>query len=163
GKTIAFTRGATTSEAVQIDHVVALANAWQTGAQGWDAAKRTAFANDQRELLAVDGPLNEQKGSGDAATWLPPDTSYRCAYVARAGPQASACSCTGAGSRPCSYGQLQGGSVLQAGGRGQDHHRKQRADHHVHRLEQRRAPALVRGIRQSALAEWPSPTLGGGL
>jgi Protein of unknown function (DUF1524) len=83
GRTIAFRRGATTSTAVQIDHVVALGDAWQTGAQRWDAATRTAFANDPRELLAVDGPLNEQKGDGDAATWLPPNKAYRCAYVAR--------------------------------------------------------------------------------
>jgi hypothetical protein len=83
GKSIAFQRGATTSTAVQIDHVVALADAWQTGAQQWDAGKRTAFANDLRELLAVDGPLNEQKGDGDAATWLPPSKDHRCAYVAR--------------------------------------------------------------------------------
>jgi hypothetical protein len=83
GRTIAFTRGATTSEAVQIDHVVALSDAWQTGAQGWNVAKRTAFANDGLNLLAVDGPLNEAKGDGDAATWLPPNKSYRCDYVAR--------------------------------------------------------------------------------
>jgi Excalibur calcium-binding domain len=42
-----------------------------------------AFANDGLELLAVDGPLNGQKSDGDAATWLPPNRSYRCAYVAR--------------------------------------------------------------------------------
>jgi hypothetical protein len=83
GRAIAFQRGVATSTAVQIDHVVALGDAWQTGAQAWDTATRTRFANDPRELLAVDGPLNEQKGDGDAATWLPPNRSYRCAYVAR--------------------------------------------------------------------------------
>jgi hypothetical protein len=83
GHAIAFRRGVTTSSAVQIDHVVALGDAWQTGAQGWSVATRTAFANDPRNLLAVDGPLNEQKGDGDAATWLPPNKAYRCAYVAR--------------------------------------------------------------------------------
>lgn len=83
GTTIAFTRGQGTSEAVQIDHVVALSDAWQKGAQQWDDATRVAFANDPRNLLAVDGPLNEQKSDGDAATWLPPNTAYRCAYVAR--------------------------------------------------------------------------------
>src|SRR4051812_43728447 len=82
-RSIAFQRGATTSDDVQIDHVVALSDAWQTGAQAWDVNKRTAFANDQLNLLAVDGPLNEAKGDGDAATWLPPNMSYRCAYVAR--------------------------------------------------------------------------------
>ncbi|GAB3454747.1 DUF3761 domain-containing protein [Kineococcus endophyticus] len=83
GDAIAFTRGGSTSSAVQVDHVVALSNAWQTGAQSWDAATRTAFANDPLGLLAVDGPLNEQKGDGDAATWLPPNTAFRCDYVAR--------------------------------------------------------------------------------
>jgi hypothetical protein len=83
GDTIAFRRGEGTSDDVQIDHVVALSDAWQKGAQRWDADERTAFANDPLNLLAVDGPLNMQKSDGDAATWLPPNTSYRCAYVAR--------------------------------------------------------------------------------
>ena len=83
GRTIEFRRGEDTSDDVQIDHVVALSDAWQKGAQGWDADRRTAFANDPLNLLAVDGPLNMQKGDGDAATWLPPNASYRCAYVAR--------------------------------------------------------------------------------
>lgn len=81
GKTIEFVRGVGTSEAVQIDHLVALSDAWQKGAQQWTADKREQFANDPVELLAVDGPTNEQKGDGDAATWLPPNKSYRCAYV----------------------------------------------------------------------------------
>ncbi|TFV59617.1 DUF1524 domain-containing protein [Geodermatophilus sp. DF01-2] len=83
GRTIEFRRGQDTSDDVQIDHVVALSDAWQKGAQGWDADRRTAFANDPLNLLAVDGPLNMQKGDGDAATWLPPHTAFRCAYVAR--------------------------------------------------------------------------------
>ncbi|SET59306.1 GmrSD restriction endonuclease domain-containing protein [Geodermatophilus poikilotrophus] len=83
GRTIEFRRGEETSDDVQIDHVVALSDAWQKGAQGWDADRRTTFANDPLNLLAVDGPLNMQKGDGDAATWLPPNTAYRCAYVAR--------------------------------------------------------------------------------
>lgn len=83
GQVINFTRGQETSKAVQIDHVVALSDAWQTGAQGLDGATRTAFANDPENLLAVDGPANQQKGDGDAATWLPSNTSYRCTYVAK--------------------------------------------------------------------------------
>jgi hypothetical protein len=83
GTVIAFTRGQATSAAVQIDHVVPLGDAWQTGAQAWPADRRRAFANDPQELLAVSGRLNEQKGDGDAATWLPPAVGYRCAYVAR--------------------------------------------------------------------------------
>ena len=81
--TINFQRGQGTSDDVQIDHVVALSDAWQKGAQQLDGGKRTAFANDPLNLLAVDGPLNMQKGDGDAASWLPPNRSYRCAYVAR--------------------------------------------------------------------------------
>lgn len=83
GRTIAFVRGVGTSSDVQIDHVVALADAWQKGAQRWDAATRARFGNDPLNLLAVDGPLNQSKGAGDAATWLPPHKPYRCAYVAR--------------------------------------------------------------------------------
>ena len=83
GSTIRFVRGQGTSDAVQIDHVVALSDAWQKGARSWDAAERARFANDPLELLAVDGPTNSAKGDGDAATWLPPDTAYRCTYVQR--------------------------------------------------------------------------------
>ncbi|NUU31505.1 DUF1524 domain-containing protein [Arthrobacter sp. C9C5] len=82
-KLINFLRGAGTSSAVQIDHVVALSDAWQKGAQRLSAAQRLAFANDPLNLLAVDGPANMQKSDGDAATWLPPSKPYRCAYVAR--------------------------------------------------------------------------------
>lgn len=83
GRTIHFVRGVTTSIAVQIEHVVALSDAWQTGAQQLTGAERIDLANDPLELLAVDGPTNEAKGDGDAATWLPPNKSFRCAYVAR--------------------------------------------------------------------------------
>ena len=78
-----FLRGSSTSSAVQIDHVVALSDAWQKGAQQLTEAQRLAFANDPLNLLAVDGPANQQKSDGDAATWLPPNKSYRCDYVAR--------------------------------------------------------------------------------
>ncbi|WP_426593954.1 GmrSD restriction endonuclease domain-containing protein [Cellulomonas sp. McL0617] len=83
GRAIAFVRGEETSSAVQIDHVVALSDAWQKGAQAWDLTRRETFGNDPLNLLAVDGPLNTQKGDGDAATWLPPNKAFRCAYVAR--------------------------------------------------------------------------------
>lgn len=83
GQKIAFVRGEDTSEAVQIDHVVALSDAWQKGARQWDDALRAEFANDPLNLLAVDGPSNQQKGDGDAATWLPPNKPFRCQYVAR--------------------------------------------------------------------------------
>ncbi|MEQ3554697.1 HNH endonuclease family protein [Pseudonocardia nematodicida] len=83
GKTIEFTRGQDTSTAVQIDHVVALSDAWQKGAQQLDPQTREMIGNDPLNLIAVDGPTNARKGDGDAATWLPPDAGYRCAYVAR--------------------------------------------------------------------------------
>ncbi|AKV55998.1 putative extracellular deoxyribonuclease [Bifidobacterium actinocoloniiforme DSM 22766] len=83
GKTIAFTRGARTSAQVQIDHVVALEDAWQSGASEWDQARRYQLGNDPYNLLAVDGPSNQEKGSASAAYWLPPQASYRCDYVAR--------------------------------------------------------------------------------
>lgn len=83
GETIAFTRGASTSAEVQIDHVVALSDAWQKGAQQLSAEQREALANDPLELLAVSGEANQQKSDGDAATWLPSNRSFRCQYVAR--------------------------------------------------------------------------------
>ena len=82
GETINFLRGNVTSMEVQIDHVVALSNAWQTGAFKLSVAQRTALANDPLNLFAVKGRLNSQKSDGDAATWLPPVKSFRCAYVA---------------------------------------------------------------------------------
>ena len=83
GEQIPFLRGETTSALIQIDHVVALSNAWQTGAFSLSLKVRTALANDPLNLLAVKGVLNSQKSDGDAATWLPPNKSYRCDYVAR--------------------------------------------------------------------------------
>ncbi len=83
GTTIAFARGKDTSDLVQIDHVVALSNAWQTGAQLLSPERRVEFANDPLELLAVDGAANQAKSDGDAATWLPANKAFRCQYVAR--------------------------------------------------------------------------------
>lgn len=83
GKTILFQRGGITSQAVQIDHVVALSDAWQKGAQQLTLLERISLANDPLELLAVDGVANQQKGDSDAATWLPPNRAFRCQYVAR--------------------------------------------------------------------------------
>lgn len=83
GKTIQFQRGPETSQLVQIDHVVALSDAWQKGAQQLTPEQRVQLANDPLNLLAVDGPANQAKGDGDAATWLPENKSFRCQYVAR--------------------------------------------------------------------------------
>jgi hypothetical protein len=82
-KIITFQRGETSSQSVQIDHVVALSNAWQTGAQQLSTAERVNLANDPLELLAVEGAANQQKSDGDAATWLPSNKAFRCQYVAR--------------------------------------------------------------------------------
>lgn len=72
-----------TSSAVQIDHVVALSDAWQKGAQQLSVETRKRLANDPLNLLAVDGPANRQKSDGDAATWLPKNKAFRCEYVER--------------------------------------------------------------------------------
>ncbi len=81
GTTIHFVKGDGTL--VDIDHVVALGNAWVTGAFNWPIKKRAAIATDPLNLLPVDASANRQKGDGDAATWLPSNKSYRCQYVAR--------------------------------------------------------------------------------
>ncbi|MER6469008.1 HNH endonuclease family protein [Streptomyces collinus] len=79
GKDITYRRG---RSQVDIDHVVALSDAWQKGAKYWDAGKRIALANDPLNLIAVDASTNRGKGDGDTATWVPPNKSYRCSYVA---------------------------------------------------------------------------------
>jgi hypothetical protein len=81
GQDVPFQRGA--GDQVDIDHVVALGNAWVTGAFRFDIRTRAALANDPLDLLAVDLHTNRSKGDGDAATWLPPYRPFRCAYVAR--------------------------------------------------------------------------------
>ncbi len=80
---IAFRRGAATSTRVQIDHVVALGDAWRSGAQQLSGTQRQGLANDPLNLLAVDGSANMQKSDSDAASWLPANKAFRCAYVAR--------------------------------------------------------------------------------
>ena len=83
GTSFAFQRGPGSSAEVQIDHMVSLSDAWQTGAQQWDEFTRRNFANDPRNLQATLGWVNQQKGDGDAATWLPPNNGYRCTFVSR--------------------------------------------------------------------------------
>ncbi|MFD7980536.1 HNH endonuclease family protein [Streptomyces sp. NPDC059071] len=80
GRSVDYVRG---RSKVDIDHVVALSDAWQKGAQKWDPGTRLRFANDPLNLLAVDSTANRRKSDGDAATWLPPNKAYRCTYVAR--------------------------------------------------------------------------------
>jgi len=83
GRGIDFVRGARTSAAVQIDHFVPLSWAWQHGAWAWSDARRERLATDLDELQAVDGPSNQEKSDQGPATWLPPDSAYRCLYVTR--------------------------------------------------------------------------------
>lgn len=83
GKTINYKRGPKTSPLVQIDHVVALGDAWRSGAYQWSASKRQEFANDPNNLLAVDGQANQDKESSRADQWMPPRQEYWCEYATR--------------------------------------------------------------------------------
>jgi len=83
GVTIDFVRSPDTSKAIEIDHVVALADAWYKGARAWDPQRRMDFANDPRNLLAVSPKANFDKAFRDAASWLPPNEAFRCDFVAR--------------------------------------------------------------------------------
>ncbi|MGY0538996.1 HNH endonuclease family protein [Nocardioides sp. YJ-D4] len=70
------------AQAVQIDHIVPLSEAWRSGASGWSQDRRRAFANDLGNLLAVDGPTNMSKSDDDPAGWRP-RKGFQCAYAAR--------------------------------------------------------------------------------
>lgn len=83
GVTIHFTRGPDTSPLVQIDHVVALGDAWRSGAYQWSDSQRQEFANDPNNLLAVQGQANQDKESSRADQWMPPRREYWCDYVTR--------------------------------------------------------------------------------
>lgn len=85
GSTILFVVGGgpTNDGGIQIDHVVALANAWVSGADAWDSTTLQTFGNDPLNLLAVDGDANQSKGSGNASQWLPQNFEFHCEYVAR--------------------------------------------------------------------------------
>jgi hypothetical protein len=78
--TIAFTRGEQVGAAVQIDHIVPLAYAWDLGARSWTEPQRVRFANDPANLLAVDGQANQDKGDQPPATWMPPNHAFWCQY-----------------------------------------------------------------------------------
>jgi len=81
GTRIRFEKGGASE--VDVDHVVALGNAWVTGAATWPFRQRVALANDPLNLLAAQSAANRAKGDGDAATWLPPRAAVHCIYVAR--------------------------------------------------------------------------------
>jgi hypothetical protein len=78
GESIAFVRGPGTSEAVQIEHVVSLSDAWHKGARDWDEQGRRDFANDPHNLFAVGAKANSDKAFRDANAWLPPNVAFRC-------------------------------------------------------------------------------------
>lgn len=73
----------TAASDVDIDHLVPLAEAWDSGASKWTTAQREALANDvtRPQLLAVTDNVNQSKGDKDPAEWMPSLTSYRCTYV----------------------------------------------------------------------------------
>lgn len=83
GKFIQFRRGSKSSAEVQIDHVVALSDAWQKGAAELSPSRREELSNDPLELLAVSASANQQKSGSDAASWLPTFKPFRCQYIAR--------------------------------------------------------------------------------
>lgn len=84
GRMIEFRRGKTTSALIQIEHVVALKNAWDSGAYAWTTQERINFANDPEVLIAVDGPENQSKGDKSADKWMVPNNpDYRCTYAAK--------------------------------------------------------------------------------
>ena len=83
GRTIDFVKGDTTSTAVQIDHIVPLADAWRKGAHRWSPETRLTFANDPRNLAAVSEAANRAKGDKDASRYLPDDDGFLCTYVGR--------------------------------------------------------------------------------
>jgi hypothetical protein len=78
---IAFQRGAKVGEAVQIDHIVPLAYAWDMGASGWPEPLRLRFANDPANLLAVQGQANQDKGDLPPGQWMPPNSAFACQYA----------------------------------------------------------------------------------
>lgn len=79
--TVAFTRGAKIGEAVQIDHIVPLAYAWDMGASAWPYRQRLRFANDPANLLAVAGQANQDKGDAGPSQWMPPNKAFACQYA----------------------------------------------------------------------------------
>jgi hypothetical protein len=81
GRAVTYVRGG--FDEIDIDHMVSLSDAWQTGAQYWPAEKRLALANDPLNLQPTAAWVNRQKGDSDAASWLPPNKAYRCTFVAR--------------------------------------------------------------------------------
>lgn len=79
--TVAFQRGASVGQSVQIDHIVPLSYAWDMGAYRWPNSERMRFANDPANLLAVQGQANQDKGDSPPAQWMPPNKAFACQYA----------------------------------------------------------------------------------
>ena len=76
GRTISLKDG------IDIDHIVAKKNAWDSGVYLWSQETWTKYINDEdRVLIATSDSANRSKGSKDAADWLPENTEYWCKYV----------------------------------------------------------------------------------
>jgi hypothetical protein len=138
GTKINFVRGVGTSSAVQIDHVVALADAWRTGARTWSAARRLHYANDPSVLLAVDGPRTRPRGT----TTLP--SGY---------PTAGASPVPTSPRRSSSRRSTDCGSVLQSMPRWQAHsrtaaliRRRRSCGHDVRDLRASRSSSVRQGL-----------------
>ena len=80
GETVVFRRDRNAT-AVQIDHIVPLAFAWDMGAFGWSAARRADLANDPANLVAVDAASNQDKSDSEPGRWLPPNKGFHCQYA----------------------------------------------------------------------------------
>ncbi|MEZ5209638.1 HNH endonuclease family protein [Gordonia sp. PP30] len=80
GREITFARGRG-SAAVQIDHIVPLAYAWDMGAASWEPARRVALANDPANLVAVDAASNQAKSDLEPGRWMPPLRGFACQYA----------------------------------------------------------------------------------
>lgn len=73
----------TKSKDVDIDHLVPLSYAWRHGAFRWSKDKRIKFANDERNLFAVQSSVNREKSDSGLLKWLPPNVNFRCEYILR--------------------------------------------------------------------------------
>lgn len=81
GGEFVFERGSAHAGELHVDHIVALADAWHKGAEGWSEEERTWFANDPMNLVVTFGQVNQGKGASDAGSWVPPDQDAWCGFA----------------------------------------------------------------------------------